>query len=295
VGNDRLANTVLFLLRGSPRPGLTKLLKLLYFSDYLHYQGHLKTITGMSYVAQRRGPVIKDYEKELKSLEKQKLLRVKLVPVFGYPNNPKQEFEGLADPAPDAFAPEELATMTDVLARFGRRTGEQLSEMTHEERGPWKLVWDRKAPGAEIPYALFRWFDNFADKRDLAMAKKRERERAKRQSRQGIAEVRYIMNIKSQLLPIVHWHTTEKLVSPHSRMIRELYLMAIVIRRDWTQDDTTNKQDHELVNISNQIKRVAKRLHMVFDASQKTRNKARKTVVQPRKKTRKKTGSKTNR
>jgi hypothetical protein len=96
---------------------------------------------------------------------------------------------------------------------------------------------------------------------------------------------------KSQLLPIRKWHTTEKNLLPYQTMVRELYLMSIIIRRDWTSDDTTNEQDHELDKISKQIKLAAKRLTHVFEDSA---NKGRKTVVQPRKKARKKENTKTH-
>jgi hypothetical protein len=91
---------------------------------------------------------------------------------------------------------------------------------------------------------------------------------------------------KSHLLPIRPWHTIEKDLDPYQVMVRELFLMAMIIRRDWTSDDTTNEQDHELNRIHNQIKLIAKRLNNVFE---ETGNKAGKAVVQSRKKTRKKT------
>jgi hypothetical protein len=97
---------------------------------------------------------------------------------------------------------------------------------------------------------------------------------------------------KSQYLPIRPWHTIEKDLDPYQVMVRELFLMAMIIRRDWTSDDTTNEQDHELNRIHNQIKRIAKRLYNVFDETSKVQTS--KAVVEPRKKARKKTDSKKN-
>jgi hypothetical protein len=67
-----------------------------------------------------------------------------------------------------------------------------------------------------------------------------------------------------QVLKIRPWHTTEKHLKPYECMVRELHLMSIIIRRDWTSDDTTNEEDYELDRISKQIKRVANRLNLVF-------------------------------
>jgi uncharacterized phage-associated protein len=172
VVNERFANTVVYLLRGSPNAGLTKLLKLLYFTDFMHYRDHLATVTGMTYVAMPRGPVIKHYEKELKALVDAEVVSVRKVRVVGKPK-PKQEYRASGLPSPDAFKADEIATLDEVLLRYGKKTGAQLSDMSHEELGPWKLVWDPKAPGAEIPHTLFRWLDNYADSRDVEVAKKR--------------------------------------------------------------------------------------------------------------------------
>lgn len=171
--NDRLANAVLYLLRGSPNPGLTKLLKLLYFSDFFHYRDHLSTITGASYVALERGPVIDGYKDVFDELERRGFISKREVPVVGHPDKPKQEYLALGEPDPKAFSAEERATLDDVLLRYGQKTGVELSEMSHEELAPWKLVWNPHSPGSPIPLSLFRWLDNYADERDVEMARDR--------------------------------------------------------------------------------------------------------------------------
>jgi hypothetical protein len=62
----------------------------------------------------------------------------------------------------------------------------------------------------------------------------------------------------------VSWHSSEKQLRPCDRMVRELHLMGIVIRRDWMSDDTTLAQDEELSRISESMRKLAKRLHRVF-------------------------------
>jgi hypothetical protein len=48
-------------------------------------------------------------------------------------------------------------------------------------------------------------------------------------------------------------------------MVRELYLMAITVDRDWTSSDTTCEQDAELAKIVRTIRKQAKRLNKVFE------------------------------
>jgi uncharacterized phage-associated protein len=172
VKNERLANAVLYLLRGCPDAGLTKLLKLLYFTDFNHYKDHLASVTGAQYVALERGPVVDGYEEEFDALERQGVLASREKPVFGH-TKPKKEYLPLVEPDMDAFSEAELATLDHVLLKYGGDSGLALSKMTHEEALPWSFVWDPEAPGCRIPYAMFRWLDNMADERDVAMAKER--------------------------------------------------------------------------------------------------------------------------
>ena len=70
MNRDKLASTVLYLLRGcSAKLGLTSLLKMIYFADYRHFQEHLSPISGARYVAMERGPVVEDYWKVFEDLE----------------------------------------------------------------------------------------------------------------------------------------------------------------------------------------------------------------------------------
>jgi len=170
--NLRLAHTAVYLLRRTPNLGLTQLLKLIFFADFTHYRVHLKTITGMPYVALARGPVIDNYEAELKALESRGFIYMNEVPVPGQ-KKPKQEYLALAELPAKAFTAEETTTLDEVLLRYGARSGVDLSDMTHEELTPWKLVWDPSAPGASIPHSLFRWVDNLAGERDVQKARER--------------------------------------------------------------------------------------------------------------------------
>jgi len=172
VKNDRLANSVLYLLRGCPDAGLTKLLKLLYHADYLHYREHLSTITGATYVALERGPVVDGYKEEFEALEGRGILSTREKRVLGH-DKLKKEYLPLVEPNLTAFDEDELATLDEVLLRYGNMSGLALSRMTHEEALPWSFVWDEKQPGGAIPPALFRWLDNMADERDLEISKSR--------------------------------------------------------------------------------------------------------------------------
>src|SRR4051812_25045253 len=93
LNDEKLANAVLYVLRECPvRPGVTGLLKMLYFADYEHYRKHLRPITGAQYVALPNGPVLNNYREYFKRLVKEGYLEQSTVPVPGAAH-PKLEYE----------------------------------------------------------------------------------------------------------------------------------------------------------------------------------------------------------
>lgn len=172
LDEGKLFSTILYLLRrcGSVRPGLTSLLKMVYFADYWHYQKHLSSITGAQYVACERGPVIEDYWQVFESMEGQKLLAMRDVPMAGHPGHPKMEYLALVEPDKDLFSETELEVLNDVIHECGWDTGVSLSDRTHRE-GPWSFIWDAKKPNRPIPYIAFRWLANLPDEGDVEAAR----------------------------------------------------------------------------------------------------------------------------
>jgi hypothetical protein len=61
---------------------------------------------------------------------------------------------------------------------------------------------------------------------------------------------------------LVPWHSNLQL-APWERMVQDLFLMAVVLRRDW-MDDTSLAESKELNQIAAQIRRIAKRLHRAY-------------------------------
>jgi len=169
--NRKLANAVLFLLRGCPtHPGVTQLLKMLYYADYWHYREHLTVITGSDYVALERGPVINDYKAVFEALVSAGVLARQKVPVEGQPL-PKEELIPKMEPDESIFSETELAVLEEVIERCGHLTGLALSHRTHRE-APWVFAWDPKAPGRKIHHLTFRWLENLPDEDELDIARR---------------------------------------------------------------------------------------------------------------------------
>lgn len=163
---DKFAATVLYFLRecAPRRPGLTNLLKLVWYADYKHYCENLRPITGAQYVALPNGPVIDDYRDLFSWLESEGYVSKEEVEIQGHEEK-KQEYRPEVEPDEDLFSSSEAGTLRDIVAQYGQLTGSSLSEKTHRE-GPWSIVWNDDDPGREIPYLLFRWLDTLPDSED---------------------------------------------------------------------------------------------------------------------------------
>lgn len=168
IDHNKFANAVLYLLHGCrDRPGLTKLLKLLFHTDFEHYRKHLRPITGAAYLAGERGPVPDGYGELLDHLVEGGVVERREVQVQGA--KPKVEFIPRRAPNSNLLEESEIEILDFVLATHGGMTGQMLSDMTHLD-GPWTYSWDPSNPCMPIPYATGRWLDNMCDDDDLAQA-----------------------------------------------------------------------------------------------------------------------------
>lgn len=166
---DKVANAVLFFLNECPtRPGLTVLLKLLFRADFEHYREHLKSITGVRYIALERGPVPDDYKDLMRALVARRYVDPEPMDIGAA--KPKECFVPLRKFDPDAFEPTEIAILRSVVQDHGHKDGVTLSGEVHEEI-PWRAVWrDGEGEASPIPYALARWEDNRCTSADLEAA-----------------------------------------------------------------------------------------------------------------------------
>ena len=167
----KFENTVLYLLRRCfpEKPGLTSLLKMLFYADYEHYRQFLSPITGAQYVALERGPVIDGYKELFEQMTEEGIVTLFEATNLGYQEKTLQYRPG-REPDVRVFSETERDVLDWVVRKHGSETGKAMSEKTHLE-GPWSLVWDSHEHGLPIPYPLFRWLDNLPDESDLLEAK----------------------------------------------------------------------------------------------------------------------------
>jgi hypothetical protein len=154
---EKLVNAVLFFTKFTKHCHKLKLFKLLAFLDFEHYRQTGYPSIGLDYQAWPMGPVPVDFNNELdnpgadlraavrlspkKDRDTGKLLRLDL--------SPKRNFD------PHLFSKRELRIMRELMHYFGDLKGEDMSEFSHLEGLPWRIVYrDGVGNGARIPYKL---------------------------------------------------------------------------------------------------------------------------------------------
>lgn len=146
---EKLQQVILYFLEhiNNVHLGRTKLMKLLYFVDFDHYEAHGQSVTGATYRKLPHGPYPKDTEKLIRKMEKLELLREVKVNHRGFTQHRLLTVTGKFDPA--KFSGAELQTLERVAADWANASAQQIEAATHRE-APWAGT----ADGKKIDYEM---------------------------------------------------------------------------------------------------------------------------------------------
>lgn len=147
---DRLAQMIAFFTRGS---GMlkAKLMKLLWYSDLLHFREETVGISGGIYVRLPNGPALEDRDFIFGFLAREKVIAVDLCE--GVTTEGKawsgEMVRALAEPVLSVFSDSEVRAMGEVRTKLGRLSATRLSERSRKER-----AWVETQDGDLIPYSF---------------------------------------------------------------------------------------------------------------------------------------------
>jgi len=135
---NKFINMILFFTQNTVQK--TKLMKLLFYSDFLNYKRNLISMTGMPYVRLPYGPVPKDHDLLLSTIEKSDFIDIEydFFNEYTFINiKAKQEFDETL------FNKEEINILKLVKEHFINFGSVAISEYSHKEDG-WKNTEDRE-------------------------------------------------------------------------------------------------------------------------------------------------------
>jgi len=142
--------------------GRTKLHRILYFADTLHYLDAGTPLTGADYRRQRFGPAAVHLTWALKTLESEGRLSVAMRNYYGYD---RSEYRALTPPHADRLSSEQIQLIEHLVGFVCAHTAAEIGEFCHED------VWSCVAMGERIPYyAAFAMFPAEITDEDLAEA-----------------------------------------------------------------------------------------------------------------------------
>jgi uncharacterized phage-associated protein len=150
-------NAVLYFIKYCNNQYLhsTKLNKLLYYFDFIHFRDHKKSATGDIYIHQGYGPVPSRIDEILTALKTENAIDTK---VFSYKDGESICFELKDQKKMDesAFSPNQKKILKKICDEFGGWPTEKIVAQTHLE-APWFY----SKPYEVVDYAYARDIDFF--------------------------------------------------------------------------------------------------------------------------------------
>jgi uncharacterized phage-associated protein len=156
---EKLRNAIIFFIKHDKTVKLTKLMKLLYYLDFRHYQETGYSVTGQEYAAWPKGPLPEDVWAEIRHKEnrgcgiKQFLIALPAAPgidEFGYTLKLLKGVKFSEDP----FTQRELRILRDVSEIFKGVPVTQIVDATHMRGLPWETTVRKVGEKAKIDYDL---------------------------------------------------------------------------------------------------------------------------------------------
>ena len=124
--------------------GATKLHKILYFVDMLHFLETGTPLTGEAYFKNNFGPTSRNLNAVLRRLTAEGKILVSLVEYFG---RPKKQFIANQESEREKFSEDEIS-LIEVVKEFvcNRHTAASISELSHNR------AWELAEMGENLPY-----------------------------------------------------------------------------------------------------------------------------------------------
>ncbi|MDR0900130.1 MAG: SocA family protein [Methanobrevibacter sp.] len=119
-----------------PNFGKTVLYKLMYFSDFNHYEIYETSITDETYIKKRNGPTPDHFDVCCDELRNENKIDNEKVPVISYH---RDRYFSLNEPNTSLLSKEELEVIDDVINNLSHMNASQISDYSHGDK-PWRVA-----------------------------------------------------------------------------------------------------------------------------------------------------------
>lgn len=157
ITEQKIINAIIYLVNNTKDCKKTKLFKLLYYLDFIHFKRFGLSVTGFDYITMQYGPVpsrlLSYFEKNDFPEEFKRSFSVEKVT----DDEDKYSFKILLkNKKPDLewFTPNELSVLEEVVEIFRDAPAKDMVEATHFHNTPWDRTVKTKGMGKNIDYLL---------------------------------------------------------------------------------------------------------------------------------------------
>ncbi len=151
---DKLLNSLVYFSRNTRSCGKTKLFKLLYFFDFIHFRETGESVTGLNYYAWDKGPVPQDLFHKLKEPDKDLKNTIALLKQSEDEDDKLCRVIAKKPFDPKYFSKREMKIMEHLSFIFKDALAKDMVEITHLTGAPWDKTMKEKGRGKRIDYSL---------------------------------------------------------------------------------------------------------------------------------------------
>ena len=130
---EKFKNMILYLAKLLDGTLKTKLNKLLWYCDFLHFKETSVSITGTRYVPLPYGPVPDNYELIITTMLREGLLEKNEISFDTKGDIVGEQFTTLVEPQESIFSEQEIKVMNFVADKFREYTSTRITDMSHQE------------------------------------------------------------------------------------------------------------------------------------------------------------------
>ena len=146
---EKLINAMIYFCRNTKHCGKTKMMKLLYFLDFIHFKQTGKSVTGLDYYAWKMGPVPKDLYEELNAMDTDLAKAIKIMPQDQF-----QKICAIQKFDDRYFTPRQIKLLKAISEIFLEAKADVMVESTHLKNHPWDKTIKQKGEFQKIDYLL---------------------------------------------------------------------------------------------------------------------------------------------
>lgn len=153
---EKLADAVIYFVKNTKKCGKTKLFKLLFFLDFLHFKETGKSVTGQNYYTWPKGPAPKDFWHEIKGGLKGVLADSVVFQDIVDDESTKKLTKIIARRPVDGkyFTKRERRIMEQLAFIYNEASADEMVEITHLKNTPWDRVKKSEGLRKKISYML---------------------------------------------------------------------------------------------------------------------------------------------